>query len=140
MPVVTATYERKTFRVEAVRVTSTNMDEVAEWCGGRLVDSSNYGRKHVMVPTGKNSESLAPAFVGNWITCLDKGRSFRVYKERSFLEAFRGILSETERFAKVHEMLLKLALAQDRATYHGDSSGEMILLVEKTAREICEMM
>lgn len=142
MSVVTATYERKTFRVEAVRVTSDNMEEVAEWCGGRVVntDGFGYGRKHVQVPTGKGGESIAHAYIGNWVTCLVKAQSFRVYKEKSFLEAFSSIMSETERFAKVYEMLMSIRHAQDVATYHGEGSADVLLLVDQTARQICEMM
>lgn len=142
MPVITATYERMTFRVEAVRVTTNNMEEVAEWCGGRVVDidTSGFGRKHVQVPTGKDGMSIAHANIGNWVTCLVKGNSFRVYKEKSFLEAFRGIMSETERYAKIHELLMKIRTAQDSATYHGDGSADVVLLIDKVAHEICRMM
>lgn len=147
MPVVTATYERKTFRVEAVRITSTNMEEVAEWCGGRVVKVQDYGwgvydqgRSYVQVPTGHQHDKIAHAHIGNWVTCLTKTNSFRVYKEKSFLMAFRGILSETEKYAKVHELLVKVTRAQDAATFHGDSgSGEVALLIEQAAREICSM-
>lgn len=138
--IIPETYERETFRVEAVRVTSTNMVEVAEWCGGRIVDSDGNGRRHIHVPTGKNEEKIAHAFIGNWVTTLVNVRSFRVYKEKSFIESFRGIMSESEKFAKVHEILLSITRAQDSATFFGDTSGDIMLLVEKSAREICRMM
>jgi hypothetical protein len=39
MPIITAPFERYTFRVEAVRVTTSNLEEIAEWCGGRVVST-----------------------------------------------------------------------------------------------------
>lgn len=142
MPVITAQFERCTFRVEAVRVTTTNLEQIAEWCGGRVVDTPGYavGRRHVQVPTGLEGNSIARAHLGNWVTCLVKARSFRVYKEKSFLEAFRGIMSETEKYAKVHAMLMKIRNAQDTATFWEEGYDGVMLLVEQTARELCEMM
>lgn len=141
MPVVTATYERKTFRVEAVRVTSENLEEIAEWCGGRVIpERIGYSRTFVQIPIGHNGLNVIHAFVGNWVTCLVKTKSFRVYKEKSFLEAFRGIMSETEKYAKVHELLMRIRHAQDVATYHGDTSEDVLLLVDRAAHQICEMM
>lgn len=148
MPIVTATYERCSYQVKAVRVTSKNLEEIAEWCGGRVVNAKDYGwnvyshgRKHVQVPTGLKGENIAHAHIGNWVTCLVKARSFRVYKEKSFLETFREVVVEADKFAKVHELLLKVARAQDAATYHGDSNGDDVaLLIEKTAHEIAAMV
>ncbi len=142
MPVITAQFERHTFRVEAVRVTTNNLEDIAEWCGGRVVDTPGYaeGRKHVQVPTGPTGMGIARAHLGNWVTCLVKAKSFRVYKEKSFLEAFRSIMTETEKYAKVHEMLMRIRNAQDTATYWEQGSDGVMLLVEQTARELCEMM
>lgn len=137
--IVTATFERCTFRVKAARVTSKNLADIAEWCGGRVVQNVG-GRIHVQVPTGLRQESIAHAYIGNWVTRLEETESFRVYKEQSFLGAFREIVSDTEKYAKVHELLMKVAMAQDAATYHGDSSGDVVLLIEKTAREICSII
>jgi hypothetical protein len=142
MPIITAPFERATFRVEAVRVTTDNMEEIAEWCGGRVVETPGYapGRKHIQIPTGPTGLGLARAHLGNWVTCLVKAKSFRVYKEKSFLEAFHSIMSDTEKYAKVHEMLMKIRNAQDVATFNEEGHGDVLLLVDQTARQLCEMM
>lgn len=134
MPVVTATYERCSYQVKAVRVTSTNLDEIAKWCGGRVV---NY---KVLVSTGPKGDIVAYASIGNWITLLEKSNTFRVYKEKSFLETFRQVVVDADKFAAIHEKLLKIARAQDVATYYGETSDEILLLVEKIAHEICGMV
>jgi hypothetical protein len=142
MPIITAPFERYTFRVEAVRVTTANLEEIAEWCGGRVVETPGYapGRKHIQVPTGPTGKGLDRAHLGNWVTCLVKARSFRVYKEKSFLEAFHSIMSDTEKYAKVHQMLTQISTAQDKATYYQDSHAGVMLLVDDIARRLCEMM
>jgi hypothetical protein len=142
MPIITAPFERYTFRVEAVRVTTSNLEEIAEWCGGRVVETPGYapGRKHIQVPTGPTGKGLDRAHLGNWVTCLVKARSFRVYKEKSFLEAFHSIMSDTEKYAKVHQMLTQISTAQDKATYYQDSHVGVMLLVDDIARQLCEMM
>ena len=142
--IVTKTFERATFRVEAVRVTTKNLKEIAEWCGGRVVnlDDVGVGRTHIKVPLGRieGREKIAHAYLGNWVTCLEGTQNFRVYREKSFLNAFHEVTSEAEKFAKIHELVLSVSRAQDTATYYGDSSGDVILLVEKVAREICRMI
>jgi hypothetical protein len=140
--IVTTTFARATFRVEAARVTTKNLDEIAEWCGGRIANLDDHGRVHVKVPTGNinGREQIAHAYIGTWVTCLEKTRNFRVYKEKSFTEAFREVLSEEEKYARVHELIMKVRNAQDTATYYGDTSDEVLLLVDKTAREICKIV
>ena len=45
-------YTRKPFVVEAIQVTAENMDEIAQWCGGVVVNSSegNYVKVEVSRP------------------------------------------------------------------------------------------
>lgn len=122
MPIVTATFERKTFRVQAIRVTAENMQELAEWTGGELgVTNASYdeGRPFVNVPVGhvNGRERLARAYVGNWITRLSEGNNFRVYKDKSFVEAFRAIMADTEKYAKVLELVKAAMREENTATY-----------------------
>lgn len=133
------TFERKTFRVQAIRVMRSNLREIAQWTGGEYKVPER-GAPYVIIPAGEKKENQR-AYIGDWVTSLiGDGKNFRTYKQATFLQIFNHIMNEAEKFAKVHEMLLKLALAQDAATYHGDTSGEMVLLVEKTAREICAIV
>jgi hypothetical protein len=140
------TFERNSFKVKAVRITPRNVQEIAEWTAGEIVQPEK-GARYVRIPCGSKKENRK-AYVGDWVTNLvtyNDGQApeepnFRVYNHQDFTHAFHPVTSETEKFAKVHDLLLKLALAQDRATYHGDSSGEMVHLVETTAREICNII
>jgi len=66
--------------------------------------------------------------------------NFRVYSNHTFLQAFQKIMGETEKYARVHELLMQIRNTQDAATYHGESSEGVMLLIEQTAREICAMV
>lgn len=132
------TFERKTFRVKAIRVTAKNMREIADWTGGEIIDKPNRAN-YVMFLCGAKREPRT-AYAGDWVTSLmgDEG-NFRVYNNHTFLQAFQKIVNEAEKYAKVHELLLKVARAQDSATFFGDASGDVVLLIEKTARDICNI-
>lgn len=132
-------FERRTFRVKAVQVTKRNMREIAEWTGGSYT-FPEHGAPFITIPCGEKRENLK-AYTGSWVTSLiGDERNFRVYQNHTFLQAFQEIMNEANKYARVHELLLNVARAQDSATYHNDSSGDVILLVEKTAREICSFI
>lgn len=109
-----SSYERRTFRVEGIRVTGSNMQEVAEWCGGAVKESrptgyaESYPYVEVVVGHVASRTQLARATVGMWITRLTKDNNFRVYKARSFAEAFQEILSEEEKRGKIQTLVEEL--------------------------------
>lgn len=89
----TARYTRKTFAVDAVQVDDTNMEEVAAWCGGNILEED--GRKYIKVEvTGRQpiDERQTQAFVGDWV--LKAAQGFKVYLQRAFANSFE--LSETK--------------------------------------------
>jgi hypothetical protein len=97
------------------------MRDLAEWCGGdlaRTLDDEN-SRDYVSVPVGhmNGRERLARAYVGNWVTRLSEANNFRVYKDKSFLEAFREIMADTEKYAKVLELVKAAMREENTATY-----------------------
>lgn len=53
-----ATYQSKPASVQAVQVTIENLDEVAEWCGGRVAGA------RILIDTN-NGQAEAP--VGHWV-------------------------------------------------------------------------
>lgn len=44
-----------------------------------------------------------------------------------------------KKYVTVHEILMRISRAQDVATYYGDSSGEVILLVQKSTDQILNL-
>lgn len=91
------TYERRTFPVEAVRVTDDNMHEVAKWCMGEVetqkrpskkgeggyVQEVPYLKVNVLRPL---NDRQTMAFVGDWV--LKTGTSFKIYTDIAFHKNF----------------------------------------------------
>lgn len=85
----TETFVRKSFPIQAVRVTEENMVEVAAWCGGAIKSETQGKRtvRYVEVPVHRPmSERQKKAFVGDWVSFI--GRSFKSYTQRAFDDCF----------------------------------------------------
>lgn len=93
--------ERKSFSVDAVRVTAANIEEVARWCGGdvRSVDAGEgkppkrYIKVRVLRPL---DDRQTMAFVGDWV--LHAGTGYKVYSDGAFHKTFTiitGLLGRT---------------------------------------------
>ena len=86
MSIVTETYTRKPFEIEAIRVTEANMEDVAKWCGGEIL-SNESGKRYIKVDvTHALNEKQKMAFVRDWVLKV-KG-SFKVYTHKAFTNCF----------------------------------------------------
>jgi hypothetical protein len=82
----TTKYIRKPFAVEAVKVTSSNIEEVAKWCGGKLISAEQNGKTTVRidVPLKKTVARDRPsgmAYPGMWV--LKSDDRFSVYSQKN---------------------------------------------------------
>lgn len=91
------TYLRRTFEIEAVRITHDNMHEVAIWClaeekvqtrpakkgEGNFVQEIPYLKIEVLRPL---NERQSMAFVGDWV--LKTGTGFKIYTDIAFHKNF----------------------------------------------------
>lgn len=96
-------YTRKQFDVEAIRVSTENMSEVAEWCLGTIkiqkrpakrgegafVKEVPYLEVEVLRPLNDRQKM---AFPGDWI--LKTGTSFKIYTDIAFRKNFFESKSE----------------------------------------------
>lgn len=86
MSVVTETYTRKPFEIEAVKVTEENMEDVAKWCGGEI-QTTESGKRFIKVDvTRPLSDKQTRAFAGDWT--LRVKNSFKVYTNKAFVHCF----------------------------------------------------
>lgn len=131
--VINKTYRRKTFTVQAIQVTAENIQGLAEWCDGKVViywpdisrQSVDYraGQTCVEVVIGRVNGRVqkARAYPGDWITRLHDTNNFRVYRNKTFLEAFEEVRSEIEKREAVSELVYEALRQQDNATqFHDD--------------------
>lgn len=91
MGVETKRYIRKALYVDAVRVTTVNMGEVAQWCDGEIlldgVSTTSTGKRYIAVRvTYPKNARQTKAFVGDWILYAEQG--YKIYTNRAFRAAF----------------------------------------------------
>lgn len=81
-------YVRKPVTIQAVQVTEADMNDISNWCGGRIiVDFEDTTQTHIKVRVIKpQDERQTQAFVGDWI--LKLGKSFKVYTDDAFKKGF----------------------------------------------------
>lgn len=100
-------FTRKAFYVDAVQVTSSNIEKVAEWCGGEVregrpdrdLQNAMEGGKglvpekyvHVRVYRPMNDRQTK-AFVGDWV--LYAGKGYKVYTNSAFQNSFTAVEEE----------------------------------------------
>lgn len=89
MTVTPKSYVRKPFPVEAIQVSEENAAEVAEWCGGEVLEETKRGTnwKYIKVPVHRPLNlRQTKAFLGDWLLKSEMG--FKVYTQRAFESSF----------------------------------------------------
>lgn len=92
-------FVRKPFTVDAVQVTSDNIEAVAKWCGGDIrkgkpdhdIEEGLVGERFIKVrvyrPMG---DRQSMAFAGDWV--LYAGRGYKVYTNLAFEKTFEEVV------------------------------------------------
>lgn len=84
--VITQTWVRNSFEIEAVKITRQNIDAVAKWCGGSVLARRVQGEpSRLYVHFGETKYTrvtMTKAFIGDWILMVDD--EFKHYRDRSF--------------------------------------------------------
>ena len=96
----TRRFARKPFFVDAVRVTSENMERVAEWCQGDVntIDTGQSEERYVKVRVHRPmNDRQTQAFVGDWV--LYAGTGFKVYTPKAFEKSFEEVTASSEETA-----------------------------------------
>lgn len=89
MSLKTHKFARKPFYVDAVRVSENNIEEVAEWCKGK-VETNEDGQKFIRVEVNRPlNERQTQAFIGDWV--LFAGTGFKVYMPKAFDRSFEKV-------------------------------------------------
>lgn len=114
-------YVRKPFAVEAVEVTKENIQEVAQWCGGKVMRHrrKDYGYREgfdqfIKVDVRKPlNERQTRAYYGDWILAAETGPSpsFKVYTQQAFAGSFQ---KEVEEMVETVERMEQRAVEEER--------------------------
>lgn len=130
-------YWRKTYKVEAVRLTEENAMQIADFMGADYWPAStNFGpEKHAYI-----QYMAEKAFIGDWIVMI--GTRWEFYVHEDFLQKFRTHSeqeTQDEKYARVFQLVTSAMHKQDAATYHGDSTGMGLVAIEITKRILEEL-
>lgn len=83
-------FARKPFYVDAVRVSESNFEEVAEWCGGEIkTDDQNKKYIHIKGVYRPLNDKQTQAYVGDWVLLAATG--FKVYIPKAFDKSFEKV-------------------------------------------------
>lgn len=148
--ILTTTHQRKTFRVQAIQITAENMEEISRWCGGKL---KTYvpDLKHrpgtyqdgqpcieLLVSRVMGRESVARAYVGDWITRIICGNHFNVYRDKKFRDMFQEIQADLERHEIILGLLAEFVVDHEKALREG-ADNPFELLGSGFARRVSDL-
>lgn len=122
---------RKTFSVQAVRITASNIRQLAEWCGGEYKTPEN-AAPYIVVPRGHAGNTVR-GYIGDWVTRLSSANNYHVYKDHVFKEAFKEVPGDVEKISKVAHEILQVLPEQ----YSG---GDPYSIAVETARKIIQFV
>jgi hypothetical protein len=126
------TYWRKAYTVEAIRLTDSNMQTIADYLGAELCIKS--GDEPFINHGGDEGH------VGEWL--VKKGESFRFYLHEDFMRQYHTHdeqMANDEKYARVFQLVNAAMRQQDTATYYEDQTGIDIITIETTKRILREL-
>lgn len=131
------TFWRKSYPVEAIRLTDDNLQQVADSIGGTIGETAD-GRPVMLFDSVVGKVEAA---IGDWIIQITESRFYRMDAE-TFAKKYgthSERVAEDEKYARVHNLVCEAMVKQDSATYHGDSNGMDLVAVEITKKILGEL-
>jgi hypothetical protein len=111
-------WERNTFEIEAVRVTSQNLGDVALWTGGEMCRQQTHnGRWYILVDTVEyNRLRQTKIFVGDWVIKVQG--QFKHYRNDSLRLAYhRKLVDREKRITEIVQQALMVDTEASSLTY-----------------------
>lgn len=134
MNVATNKFWRKTYSVEAVRLTLENYKLIADFLGGEYFENSAHQGPYIQF----NREE---AVLGDWVVRITE-TMYLTFSHEDFVKKFQTHAerqNNDEKYAKIYALVKGAMIKQDTATYHGEScSAEMDLVAIETVRKLME--
>lgn len=138
MSITPGKFVRNSFEVEAVRVLPEIIAEIAEWCGGEVTNAEHVKNVYIKVPVpGAANCRQTIACSGDWVVKSAKG--FRVLCDKSFRIMYGPIQTDEEKRAEIFLLVNSAVGMQSTATYFGDGSAAMDLVVHETTDKILKL-
>lgn len=85
-------YRRKSFSTKAARVTPLNIEELAKWCRGKILDGEkegNFSRQYIKVRVAfPVNDRQTEAHTGDWL--VKRNQAFKIYTDKAFHRTFEN--------------------------------------------------
>lgn len=107
-------FKRRTFAIQAIQISMFNIEEVAEWCGGTVVNTKHGTAIQLNITEHKVTKQVQ-AYLGSYIT---KGKTFKSYTYPAFHSIFRQ--EDPAQFVKVRQLVEQIRMEQHAATLSGN--------------------
>jgi hypothetical protein len=89
-------FARKTFYVDAVRVSEANIEEVAAWCSG-TIKTDPTGHTYIDVEVDRPlNDRQTQGYIGDWVLSSVSGKGFKVYTPKAFDKSFEKVKTLTK--------------------------------------------
>lgn len=83
-------WNRNSFGIEAARITDENLDEIANWCEGRVVQEAGGRKRYILLSVDEGSRVReAKAYVGEWVVITDDDRIALYTNDEKFRKDFK---------------------------------------------------
>lgn len=131
---------RKSYRVEAVRLSPENIQNVAEEIGAEYYVSANRYNRLKGGPVPTLELNLDMARIGDWV--VKNGDNYTFLDHEEFLREFTTHserLASDEKYAKVFQIVVSALQTQAQATFHGDTDGMDLVAIETTKKILHEL-
>jgi hypothetical protein len=130
----TTTFWRKTYPVEAVRLTLDNYRQIADFLGGDYFEDSPHQGPYILV-------GGVEAVIGDWVYKMPND-SYRLDDYEDFLKDFHTHdeqMAKDEKYAKVFQHVVSAMSTQASATYHQDTDGMDLVAIETVKKILGEL-
>jgi len=122
---------RKSYRVDAIRLTEDNYKQVAIELGGEHFEGGSCHEPYIVLG-GLDFP------VGFWVVKLPNG-NYQFEEHEDFLREYHAHAernAEDEQYAKIYAHVVSAMNRQASATWNGDSNGDMDLVAIETTKSI----
>lgn len=138
--VKTTEYWRKTYRIEAVRLTLENMQQIADFLGGEFYTPSG---KDPYIRLGKGSGLTGVGYLGEWFVKVGTEKdAYDFLSDEEFQKGFHTHneqVANDEKYAAVFDLVMRAMAIQAKATYHSDTDGLDLVAIETTKKILEEL-
>jgi hypothetical protein len=112
---------KKSFDVDYVEVTEANIEEVAVWCGGRVIGSDK-DRYIKIIDKGALNERQTKAYLGDFVVHHARANTYRTFNKKNFWRTFEEIVASGQKVSHARDAGSGEYVSDEYAEEHPDTT------------------